>query len=409
MSKPTAWLLPLEPFESRYTGEWYREFPRAFRLKYATVNMIDGEPLSSSIDVGSWLPMNSTVHYKNTQVAKVAKAFQDGLVKDGDVFFSFDLEHWGIEAIRMMAQVNNIDVKIYAFLHAASYTREDLMEQLEPWQKYTELGWLSICDKVFVGSEYHKRAVIDRRIKPLAANDVEVSTLSSKIIATGNPLFKHAYTRIDTFKRTWGMDKMVDDADTGLQIGEQPLQFESIKQKKIILPNRFDFEKRPNLSLDIAYILKKKHPDWEFVVTTSNAELKSNQSWLLEKARAFEADGIITIKEGLTKEQYHRELAESAAMLTNSIEENFGYCIAEALYYDCMPVAPVGLSHDELVPEQIRFNSINEACEKIELVMSGMVRFAKGQSYIEKYFGAADRIVTETLPPQKKSKGLLDA
>lgn len=392
----TAWLLPLEPFDSRYTGQWYKEFPLAFKRKYSSVKVIDGEPLSNTIDVGSWLPMNSTVHYKNTQVAKVAEAFQKGLVKDGDFFFSFDLEHWGIEAIKMMAQINKINVRIYAFLHAASYTREDLMEQLAPWQKYTEIGWLSICDKVFVGSEYHKQAVIERRIKPFA-DPADVQKLSDKIVVTGNPLFADAYHPIQTVKRN-----VVESGEQVMVGGEMvsenvQVTVESLKKNKIILPNRFDYEKRPNLSLDVAYIVKQRYPDWEFVVTTSNATLRSNQPWLVDKARGMEKDGIITIKEGLSKLQYHTEIAESKVMLTNSIEENFGYCIAESLYYDTMPVAPRGLSHTEMIPNELLFDSIEGAVEKIEMVMFGKKRFASGKNYLAKYFKAADVIVSETL------------
>jgi glycosyltransferase involved in cell wall biosynthesis len=398
----TAWLLPLEPFESRYTGQWYREFPKVFAQKY-NVQVIDGTPLSDSIDVGSWLPMNSTVHYKNTQVATMAKMFQEGKVKDDDIVFSFDLEHWGIEAIKMMAQINNKNIRIYAFLHAASYTHEDLMEQLAPWQKYTELGWLSICDKVFVGSEYHKHAVIERRIRPYANKD-DWMLLSDKIIVTGNPLFKSEYAGVTSFKRTF---------DTS---GENVI-FTSNKINKIIMPNRFDYEKRPNISLDIAAILKSKHPDWEFVITTSNKELKSNQAWLIEKAHLMEKQGIITIKEGLTKKQYHEEIATSKVMLTNSIEENFGYCLAEALYYDTIPVAPRGLSHDEIVPHQCLFDGTDDAIQKIEMVMSGVMRFPKGETVLTRFFDAPQRIVNETIkdttanePKNKKgqSKGLLD-
>ena len=360
----TAWLLPLEPFESRYTGQWYREFPKEFEKQGFTVKIIDGVPLTDKIDVGSWLPMNSTVNYKNTQVALMAQAFQNGLVKHGDIVFSYDLEHWGIEAIKMMAQVNKIRVGIFAFLHAASYTKEDLMEQLAPWQKYTELGWLSICDKVFVGSEYHKQAVIERRIKPLA-DKCDIERLSDKIVVTGNPLFRDSYHNFDNV----------------------------VKKNQIITSNRFDYEKRPNISLDIAQIIKDKHPGWSIIVTTSNEKLKSNQQWLLDKARIMEKAGTISILENLSKEEYHRNLAESKVMLTNSIEENFGYCIVEALYYNTYPLAPRGLSHDELLKDlSFIFRNIDEIVPRIEELMK--MTFST-TSDVDKFFDVPRVIVNE--------------
>jgi glycosyltransferase involved in cell wall biosynthesis len=370
----TAWLLPLEPFESRYTGQWYKSFPKEFTNAGYFVQLIDGVPLADKIDVGSWLPMNSTVHYKNTQLARIASAFQEGQVKDGDIFFVYDLEFWGVESIKMMAQINNIEVDIYAFLHAASYTKEDLMEQLTPWQKYTELGWLSICTKVFVGSAYHKQAVIERRILPFADKN-DIDKLSDKIVVTGNPLFKDDYHEFICVE----------------------------KKNQIIISNRFDYEKRPNISLDIAQIIKCKHPDWGIIVTTGNETLSSNQNWLVTKARLLEAAGVIQIYEHLTKEEYHHHLAESKVMLTNSIEENFGYCIVEAMLYNTAPVAPFGLSHTELLKNNynLLYNDIDGAVKRIEALMFRdmsieLCPIRDLRPWAAKYFNVAKEIVDLT-------------
>jgi len=363
--KKIAWLLPLEPFPSRYTQQWYDNFPKAFELYGYDVKVIDGEPLSNKIDVGSWLPMNSTVHYKTTQLAKVALLFQEGLVVDGDIFFIYDLEFWGVDAIKMMCQINKVDAKIFGFMHAASYTKEDLMEQLAPWQKYTELGWISLCDKVFVGSQYHKDAILERRIQPLA-DKADQEALYDKIIPTGNPVFKDEYHKIDV-----------------------------VKKNQVILPNRFDFEKRPNISLDIAYTMKKKHPDWNFVVTTSNDTMKSNKQWLLDKLRGMQADGIIEVREGLSKYDYHHAMAESKIMLTNSIEENFGYCLVEAMVYNTYPLAPKGLSHSELLGNNPLFlyEDLDEISSKMEVLMNHtQIGFN-----MQKHYEVINKIVAQTL------------
>jgi hypothetical protein len=175
------------------------------------------------------------------------------------------LEFWGgVESIRLLAQMNKIDVKIYAFCHAASYTTEDAFAVAAFHQKYIELGWIAACDKVFVGTQYHKNAIIERRINPLASSE-DRQALCDKIVVTGNPIFKDDYV----------------------------LQVMPKKKKQLILPNRFDWEKRPNISLDLAYILKKEIPDLEIVVTTSHPKFKSNREWLTTLARGMEADGII--------------------------------------------------------------------------------------------------------------------
>lgn len=358
------WIVPLESLSERYTEQWRILIPPAFMAAGFDAVVIDGDPLSDHVGVGTFLDINSTVAYKNSQMIQIATLFHTGQVKDGDKFFIYDAEFWGLESIRLMAQMNKIDVKIGAFLHAASYSREDAFEVAAPYQKYTELGWLACCDYVFVGSEYHMRAIIDRRIKPYASEE-DVGELVNKIIVTGNPLFKDAYP-----------------------------EYRGEKKNQIIISNRFDWEKRPNLSLDFAYILKKKHPDWKIIVTTGRKEFKSNKQWLVDYAKALEEDGIIEIHSGLTKNEYHRFLAESKVMLTNSIEENFGYCAIEAVIYNTYPLMKNELSHPELVQNNSRllFDDEDEIVSKVEYLMENEIHITP---YAVPYFKSLDKIIAK--------------
>jgi len=331
--------IPIEPLEERYTAQWYKYFPIAFAKARYDVVTIDGTTLTDFVDTGTFLPMNSTVHYKNSQMQEISKLFQDKKINNGDTFFIADLEFWGIEAIRLMAQMNNIEVNIYAFLHAASYTKEDAFEVAQKYQKYTELGWVMMCDGVFVGSQYHKDAFMERRAMyaPLDYNE-----MNSKIHVTGNPIFS---------------DEFLDHGNK--------------KKNQIIISNRFDWEKRPNMSLNFAYILKKKHPDWNIVVTTSRPTFSSNKQWLMDYARNLEKDGIIEIHDGLSKQEYYKMLSESKVMLTNSIEENFGYCIVEAIAYNTYPLAKNELSHPELLNDDpmLLFDDEDQIVDKVEALM----------------------------------------
>lgn len=358
----TLFFIPIEPLTERYSESWYRNMPKAFAEYFDEVRVIDGEPLLDSIVVGTFLDMNSTVHYKNTQMREIAKLFLKGAIKNGDVFFFADLEFWGAESLRLMAQLNKVNVKIYGFMHAASYTIEDAFAIAAPYQKYTELGWIASCDAVFVGSEYHKRAIIERRIQPYACQQ-DVQTLSDKIVVTGNPLFEDDYPDIPYSK-----------------------------VKRLIISNRFDYEKRPNLSLDFAVILKNRIPDLNIVVTTSRPQFTSNKAWLLEYARVLEAQGVIEIRSGLSKSEYYTYLATSKVMLTNSIEENFGYCIAEALIYNCAPLAENKFSHPELLSNntQLLFNDMDEIIDKVQFFLA--LDSFDGRSYVSKYFNSMQKI-----------------
>jgi len=346
--------VPIEPLAERYTQQWYDNFPVEFNKGGFDVEVIDGTPLSNYVGVGTFLDINSTIAYKNSQFIKIANLFHTSQVKDGSVFFFGDMEFWGLESLRLMADMNNVKIKIFAFLHAASYTIQDAFAIAEPYQKYTEIGWAVACDGIFVGSEYHKQAFFSRRIKNIAVENL--LQLKEKIHVTGNPLFD----------------------------GDFP-EFAAEKKNQIIISNRFDWEKRPNISLDFAYVLKKRHPDWSIIVTTSRPEFKSNKQWLVNYARGLESDGIITILDGLTKYEYYKYLAESKIMLSNSIEENFGYCIAEALVYNTYPLLKNSLSHPELVENDSRllFDDEDQIIGLAENLMGSNFSVTR---YAEKYF-----------------------
>ena len=277
----TVYIVPIEPLDERYTASWYKNIPIAFNA-YADVVVIDGEPLSDYVDAGTFLDINSTVHYKSTQLAQISRLFFQRKIKNGDIFFVADIEFWGIESIRFMADLQGIEIGLFGFCHAASYTIEDFMEPAAPYSRFFELGWLAAFDLIFVGTEYHKRAIIERRIDPLVVSEADRKKMTDKIVVTGNPLFASDYENLRV-----------------------------PKLKQLIISNRFDWEKRPNLSLDFCYILKRRVPDLNIIVTTSRPEFKSNKSWLVELARCMEKDGIIKIYEGLSKKEYHTLLAES--------------------------------------------------------------------------------------------------
>jgi len=359
--------IPIEPLEERYTGQWFTEFPEEFdKAGFNTITVI-GEALTDKVEVGTFLDINSTIAYKNSQMIKIAKLFQNKQINDGDIFFFGDTEFWGLESLRLMADMNKVQIKIYSFLHAASYIDEDAFQIAQDYQKYTELGWIMSNDKVFVGSQHHKDVITKKRFNLATKEDKQI--LQDKIVVTGNPVFKNVYHKFPNV----------------------------VKQDKIILPNRFDYEKRPNISLDIAIVLKRLHPSWEIVVTTSRDSFKSNKQWLIDYALALEEQGIITIKYNLTKEQYHKEIAESKVMLTtNTIEETFGYCVVEALEYNTYPLCPNSLSHPELVEndKDLLYDDIDDIVTKVEHLMT-ISGTKKVRCYNDKYYNTIAKIIKE--------------
>lgn len=333
--------LYLEPLEERYTEQWMRWFKEEFmkeriehfQIPYGRIP----EALCKEIKLGAFLDVNSTMDWKARQVEHIARLFHRCEIRDGDVFFIPDL-WFPVEMLVYMIRLNRIKASIFAFLHAGSYTREDFIEPLADWARYMEAGWVRAVDGVFVGTEYHKKSFISRRMEPLMDDWRRVA---SKIHVTGNP-FNHE----EVIRRAGGIPAR--------------------KKNQIIYPNRFDYEKRPNIFLDIAKIIRANNEDWAFLLTTSRPYLRSCHPWLEEYAKALEKEGTVVIKAGLTKDQYYKELAESKIMVSTSIEENFGYCAVEAIAVDTVPLVPDDYSYPELVPHpSMRYKDYSGLLDKL--------------------------------------------
>lgn len=341
------YLVPIEPLTERYTEQWYRKIPSAFNLP---TTVIDGqELLKEDINVGTFLDINSTTHYKASQLQQIAKLFHTGRVKEGDTFFFYDMEFWGIESVRLLADMNNIKITLAGFLHAASFTKEDAFSIAAPYQQYTEVGWIAAMDYVFVGSEYQKQAVIERRLKPLNALH-----LREKIIPTGNPFFESEYETYKTNKRNLAL-----------------------------LTNRLDREKRPLETLKLFSRVRKLLPDWEFLVCTGRKRLRGD-----EEAIAYLQKENIPVRYGLSKAEYHKYLSEAKIVVSHSIEESYGYCIAEALHYGATPLLYNTACHPEWVPY-------------------GAVLFDNEDDAVQEFLNISQSIVT-TKSPEDGTKKIVD-
>ena len=71
-SMQTLYYICIEPLEERYTKQWYDNFPVEFRKNGFNVVVIDGKPLSNVVSVGTFLDINSTIAYKNSQMMQIA-------------------------------------------------------------------------------------------------------------------------------------------------------------------------------------------------------------------------------------------------------------------------------------------------------------------------------------------------
>lgn len=354
------WVLPLEPLEERYTEQWYRWFSDTLAGYDKSYDYVTGETITETVEDGKVLDASGTIYYKATQLKRVANDFKHGMIKSGDKFFLFDGQFPGVESIRYMAELYGVEIEIYSYFHASSYTKEDFTEPMTPWLCYFERAWFYYYDKVFVGTNYHKEAILKRRFM---ANEKEIQ---DKIIVTGS---------------MYDCTEILEAKDNDKFKYEKPT---------IIWPNRFDVEKRPAELLNLA----EQHPEWNFVICTSRKKLTTDPKCEAIVSAARQTDNII-IHEGLTKKQYYEIMSRCHVYLTTSIEENFGICLLEAITLGLHPVARKGLSHSELLKNRkdCLFTTTEEMEELIEKALNHPQVMPK-QLYL-RYDWSIDRMLVE--------------
>lgn len=317
-------LLPLEPLAERYTEAWYKWLPQFFSQSFTTT-VIPGEALTDSVQVGAFLDLNSTVHYKMKQLASVARLFSMEQVKSGDAFFVADIEFWGVEAIRYMARLQDIDVKIFGFLHAASYTPGDFMVPMADIGRWVEVAWIETCDLVFLGSVYHQDLLIRKRLKTIAPH------LLSRLKVTGNP---------------WRTREAKELVRKGLWFEK-----DGRRDFDVLFPHRPDAEKRPARFLDFMEGFRG-----QVAFTTGRKSYRStNDPETADRIRELGKGEWVHIFTGLKRADFYSVCSRAKVTVSTAEEETFGYAMVEAMAQGSLPLMPNALSYPELVGNDSRF------------------------------------------------------
>lgn len=305
----TVFYLPIEPLDERYTVqmlEWVRDALQSTGVDYQVLM-----PSSNyrSIQHGQWLDTFGTTKYRNLQINIVAGLFEQGSIKDGDLFLVGDVWYPGIENIRLMADLSKVKIKIAGWHYAGTADPADLLHnQVGYWAKAWE-HWLMNygLDAVCVGSMYHKN------------------------------LLRAAFGRkIDIYPL--GLAWQPDEVRRGRQ--------NITKEKIVVFPHRIATEKDP----EGFYQLAKKFAGngWTFAVSTNNAKV----------ADAVAVDPLAENVQVIchkTKKDYYDFLATCSIYYSNATQETFGYALHEAIALGLSVVAPMRCSYPEMLNYDTRF------------------------------------------------------
>lgn len=297
--------VPLEELPQRYTGMMNNAI-------YSKVDMslYPKIKIDSQIKRGQFLDIVNTCKFKAAQLQMIADLFNEGKVKNNDVFLIGDIFFPGIEMIKYMAELQDLNVRIYGINYAGRADKTDFVQKLGYWANASELGYHQICDGIFVGSDDHRKNVIDF----FGLNPAQVHT-------TG---------------LVWDLDYMKSFKD---QIGNVA------KEDFVIWPHRWCDEKGINELIEFAKNTNKK------IIVTSSGPVKDYGTKLPKN---------IEFKFNLTKLEYFTLMAKAKWYLSNAYQETFGYTIQEAIYFECNILVPNRACCPEMVPAQNVYHSVSD-------------------------------------------------
>lgn len=293
----TIYLVDLEAVESRYTGEWKHFLPKRLNQHVMDNNLewnikvISGtEDIPKATTPGAFLNFGGTNIYKSTQLITIAEMFCNGKVQPGDKFLYTDAWNPTILQVKYMSELLNIPVEIHALWHAGSYDPQDFLGRLignKPWVRHTEKALMNAIDYNWFATQFH----IDLFRQVF---DIE----ESKLCLTG-----------------WPMEYLNDT-----------LNLENRKEDIILFPHRLAPEKQLNIFKD----LKRRLPEYEFIVCQ---------------------------EQDLTKADYHILLRKSKLVFSANLQETLGISCYEGALSGALPMVPDRLSYSEMYSTEFKYPS----------------------------------------------------
>jgi len=267
------------------------------------------------------------------QMAIFMSRLRSGEVKSGDCCYFDDLWFPGLEAIPYTAELMNLNIGVYGFIHAGSFTKFDFTNPMSWWARFVEKGWFKFSDLIFVGSQQTKDDMF--RVKLIDNNEYIYGDESDKVKVTGLPF------EVDKEKVSQYLPNVV-------------------KEDIVVFPHRDDIDKGvPDLLHLILEIKKHTGKAIRYIVTSGGRPTRQSTQAL------FKDFPEVEFQPNLSKDEYYKLLAKSKVMFSAAIQENFGVCTQESLAFDVVPICPNRVSYQYLLPGQFLYEDIANAAIKV--------------------------------------------
>lgn len=315
MNQAPVVILPIEPFEERYSSQWIHYFKRFVETRNIPHIFVSANPVTDKIEQGEFLDIYGTNLYKMRQLQIVIEGLRSGTIPHNANILLLDGWFPGIETLFYIRDALSLGIKIYGCLHAGTWDDWDFLTQkgMASWAKRMEKSWISHCTKSFVATDFHKELINDTRSKKKEAD---------KVVVTGFPFY-------------WEDDPIWYHKN---------VSWES-KENICVFPHRLAVEKNVPAWKEFVDMVKRKVPHWQFLCTKLECK---------------------------TKEEYYQLLAKSKIAVSTAYQETWGIAMQEAVYSGCIPLVPDRLSYREMYPADFRYASLEQLADRFIRIVSDL-------------------------------------
>lgn len=238
--------LPLEHIEQRYTTHLDRDILDYLKRKGKNYSYLTPKVFSNDIKHGSFLDADNTVYRQFYQMQQLIEGLVSERIAPDETLFVTDIWNFGLMAIPYLNFFSGYNLKVRGIVHAGSFTDTDFVRQMERVYKGFEESLFDICDKIYVGSQFIKDDIVQKRyINP------------DKLVVTGLPL---DWVNLRRY------------AEMGLK-----------KRDLVVFNGRNVDEKQPYL-FDL---LQKKLPQYEYINTQKERLSKEDYYRVLAQAKCI--------------------------------------------------------------------------------------------------------------------------
>lgn len=313
----TIFYVGLERYKERYTEMLARWSVERFRRRGFDVVEVLPQKHDDSlglIEVGKVLDAHGRCRFAAAQMSSLAEHLRGATSLD--VVYFEDAFTPGFEAVPYILDQRPSFNRplVYARNHAQSMDADDFTFPMRGWMRHYEFLVDNVVSRWFVACEEHRELM-------------RVSMLSAEISVVGLPF---------------------DNNDVASIAGGSALAPHA-RPLKIVYASRLDSEKQPRFLARVAAEIKSRRQDIEIVVCMGSNDIRSDDEVGVRLLKELEAAGTISIKRGLSKKDYYKELKGARVLLNTAKQDWISNTAIEASALGAMLVAPAYKSFPALV------------------------------------------------------------